>query len=206
MSVTYSKLRLRRPAKEEDEEEKPPVDIARFSYDEECDKLMKERVDLEAEIKRIKQELKKEKDNFAEQYDKLTKEQQEIMDTKCQETKDVNEELARVTEELKEAKNMLLAKSQIDTKLKALTEQAETVANQEKLFIEEISRYTRALVELGTSSATTGNELLLSVTRLPKFRGPEQKEAAKLAQSMYALRMVLVKRYAESVGSGCDVQ
>ena len=104
------------------------------------------------------------------------------------------------------AKNMLLAKSQIDTKLKALTEQAETVANQEKLFIEEISRYTRALVELGTSSATTGNELLLSVTRLPKVRGPDQKEAAKLAQSMYALRMVLVKRYAESVGSGCDVQ
>lgn len=206
MAVTYSKLRLRQPPREEQEEDKPPVELQKFSYDEECEKLMKERVDLEAEIKRLKQDIKKEKDTFADQYDKLTKEQQEIMDTKCQETKDVNEELARVTQELKEAKELLLAKSQIDTKLKDLTEQAETVANQEQLFIEELSRYTRALVELGTSTSTTGNELLLSVTRLPKFRGPNQKEAAKLAQSMYALRMVLVKRYAESVGSGCDVQ
>ena len=205
MAVTYSKLRLRQPPREE-KEDKPPIELQKFSYDEECEKLMKERVDLEAEIKRLKQDIRKEKDTFADQYDKLTKEQQEIMDTKCQETKDVNEELARVTEELKEAKELLLAKSQIDTKLKDLTEQAETVANQEQLFIEELSRYTRALIELGTSSSTTGNELLLSVTRLPKFRGPNQKEAAKLAQSMYALRMVLVKRYAESVGSGCDVQ
>lgn len=205
MAVTYSKLRLRQPPREE-KEDKPPIELQKFSYDEECEKLMKERVDLEAEIKRLKQDIRKEKDTFADQYDKLTKEQQEIMDTKCQETKDVNEELARVTEELKEAKELLLAKSQIDTKLKDLTEQAETVANQEQLFIEELSRYTRALIELGTSTSTTGNELLLSVTRLPKFRGPNQKEAAKLAQSMYALRMVLVKRYAESVGSGCDVQ
>ena len=201
MAVTYSKLRLREFVQKKEEKEQQ-----KFNFDDEYAKLIKERDKLESEIKVMRKEMAKVKNDFAEEYDKLTREQQEIMDEKCRETKDINEELARVTGEIKELKTLLQSNDEVDGRLRELKDIDANATNQESLFIEELSRYTKALIELGSSTATTGNELLLTQSKLPKFRRSNQKEAAQLAQSMYALKMVLVKRYAESVSSGCNVQ
>lgn len=201
--TTYTELHLYKSISQLRER---PIERPKHNFEDEYEALKQERDALEREIRDLKDEIAAEKDEFAIKYDALVSEQQEITDIKCQETNDLRLEIQKVKSEIQELKNWTSATDKLDDILKDLTSQTETVEKQEQLFIDEISRYTRALIELGTSSSTTGNELLLTSSRLPKFRGSNQKEAALLAQSLYSLRMVLVKRYAESLQSGCSVQ
>lgn len=183
-----------------------PTDPPKFSFSEDYGRLQRKRDDLESEIRSLKEAIAEERDSFASGYDRLVCEQQEITDEKCIETNELSATIQRTKCEIRDIKAVADSSEHIDESLRSITADCDEVEEQERIFINELSRYTRALIDLGSSSATTGSELLLGGTRVPKFRSATHREAARLAQSLYSLRMVLVKRYAESIDSGCGVQ
>jgi hypothetical protein len=150
-------------------------------------------------------DIRREKEEYATEHERLVQEQEWLTDEKCQEPDELQATLRRMRSELEETKNATQASEELESRLQELNAGCEVVEQQEEQFIAELNRYTRALLELGSSTATTGNELLLGSRRTPSYRGSDQTEAAALAQSLYSLRMVLIKRYAESIDSGWKV-
>lgn len=206
MMTTYTGLHLYKSISKLREK---PVERPKYDFNYDYTTLKQEQTKLEREIKQLENELRSEKNEFAAHYDDLVCEQQEIVSMKDEEMATLTTEIKKIESEINELENWTCATEKLEKMLSALTDQTETIKKQEQLFIEEIGRYTRAITELGAHTATTGDELLLNTTsRLPKFRDPNHKDAALLASSLYSLRLVLVKRYAESLSScsGCSVQ
>jgi hypothetical protein len=129
-----------------------------------------------------------------------------MLDAKYREAEELRAQHQTMSREIADIERHQTATGDADLRLAELDEKCSTVDAQEAQFIDEINRYTRALLEIDAASAVTGNELLMGTNRIPKFRGSSNREAAALAQSLYSLRMVLIKRYAESINSGCTVQ
>jgi hypothetical protein len=146
------------------------------------------------------------KDNYAAEHDRLVQEHQAVTDEKCQETEELQATLRQLPVEIDGLKDDGEPSARLDAQLPELAAACATAAKQEAQFIEELNRCTRALLELGSSTATTGNELLLGSRKMPSYRGAGQNEAVALAKSLYSLRMVLIRRYAESIYSGCNPQ
>jgi hypothetical protein len=128
------------------------------------------------------------------------------MDAKYREADELRAEHQTLSRQILDIERRQAATGDADLQLTELAEKCGIVDTQEAQFIEEIDRYTRALLEIDAASAATGNELLMGTTRMPKYRAGNHREAAAVAQSLYSLRMVLIKRYAESINSGCSVQ
>jgi chromosome segregation ATPase len=183
-----------------------PLEIELVDFAEEYRKIRSERDSCSREIRQLREAIRQEKDDYAAEHDRLVQEQQVLTDEKCQEADELQATLRKLRAEVEETRAAVESTQELDAKVQELTAACETVDQQEALFIEELNRYTRALLELGSSSATTGNELLLGGRRTPNYRGSNHTEAAALAQSLYSLKMVLIKRYAESINSGCNTQ
>jgi chromosome segregation ATPase len=203
--LSYSQLYQQQKRSESDERDDEPLDIPKLDFHAEYSRAQQEAEATKADIQRIRALIAKERDDFAAEYDRLVQEQQTLADDKCRETDTIRDKIRALKSEIQEITDWHESSGEISSRLAELQAQVESVEQQQGQFIEEINRYTRALLGLGASNDVAGNELLLGGTRLPRFRGQNQKEAAALSQSLYSLRMVLIKRYAESINSGCSV-
>jgi uncharacterized coiled-coil DUF342 family protein len=204
--LSYSRLYQQQRATESIEQVEEPIEIGPRDFAQEYRKIKAERDSYAREIQQLREAIRQVKDDYAAEHDRLVQEQQAITDEKCQETEELQATLRQLRAEIDGINDDGESWEKLGTQLPELAAQWETVAKQEAQFAAELNRYTRALLELGSSTATTGNELLLGSRKVPSYRGSGQSEAAALAQSLYSLRMVLIRRYAESINSGCNPQ
>jgi uncharacterized protein involved in exopolysaccharide biosynthesis len=205
-SLSYSRLYRQQRQSDVDNSTIQPTDIEPLDFAHQYQAIKSERDSYAREVQQLRETIRKEKGDYAAEHDRLVQEQQALTDEKCQEAEDLQSTLRKHRAELEEMKAAVESSDLLDAQLMELTAACEAVDQQESQFIAELNRYTKALLELGSATAPTGNELLLGARRMPSYRGSNQTEAAALAQSLYSLRMVLIKRYAESINSGCNTQ
>jgi len=200
IKFSYSKEYLKR-------KETPPIQIKerpKLDYEKAASELREDTSKIENEIQEIKNLISKENSDFSFEYERLEKEQSEICEMKYEEIDNTTAKIKTLKSSIIEIEDWFNKKLENDEKIELLKVNLGELETKNTQFVEFIESLTRVVSSIKNPGSNATDELFHPSPIISRTKG--DLPSSSLSNSLFTLRQIIIRLYAQTCTGNCPIQ